>query len=199
MINQVAPSTADRIVQAAMRLFADKGYGSTSVADILREARANSGSLYHAFPTKQHVLIAVLAAYREGIGPMLLAPAWAGLDDPIERIFALLAAYRSALETSECLYGCPIGSLALELHEPDPEVREGLAENFSAWVAAVETCLDAAADRLPEGIDRKAVARFVLTVMEGAVMQARTHRDLSIFDSSVALLRDYLERLQASA
>ena len=44
-------TTADRLVLTAMRLFGEKGYGSTSVADILREAGANSGSLYHAFPT----------------------------------------------------------------------------------------------------------------------------------------------------
>ena len=144
-----SPSTADRLVFAAMKLFLEKGYGSTSVQDILREAKANAGSLYHAFPTKQDVLLAVLDLYRQGIGPMLLAPAWAGVDDPIERIFALLGAYRRALEMTDCSYGCPIGSLALELHEPDPPVRELLAVNFDGWVAAVKGCLDAAGERLP--------------------------------------------------
>ncbi len=130
-----APSTADRLVHAAMRLFADKGYGSTSIADI-HPARGgvNPGSLYHAFPTKQDLLLAVLDLYREGIGPMLLEPAWQGVSDPVARIFALLARYRAALEASDCLYGCPIGSLALELHEPDPPVRERLAANFAELV-----------------------------------------------------------------
>lgn len=180
---------------AALKLFAEKGYGSTSVADILKEAGANSGSLYHAFPTKQHVLVAVLETYRRGIGPMLLTPAWNGVDDPIARIFALLGAYRNALVVTDCLYGCPIGSLALELHEPDPEVREGLALNFDAWTNAVRTCLDAAADRLPPRFNRQAMARFVLAVMEGAVMQARTYRDLALFDASIAMLRDHFDRL----
>ncbi|HWI86277.1 MAG TPA: TetR/AcrR family transcriptional regulator [Sphingomonas sp.] len=198
MINQV-PSASVRIVEAALRLFAEKGYGSTSVADILREAEANSGSLYHVFPTKQHVLLAVLDLYRAKIGPMLLDPAWAGVEDPIGRIFALLNAYRHAMEVTDCLYGCPIGSLALELHEPDPEVRAGLAGNFEAWTNAVRACLDAAADRLPADLDRAAMAFFVLAVMEGAVMQARTHRDLTAFDASIDMLRDYFKRLQAAA
>ena len=154
------PSTADRLVFAAMKLFLEKGYGSTSVQDILREAKANAGSLYHAFPTKQDVLLAVLDMYRQGIGPMLLAPAWAGVDDPIERIFALLAAYRRALEMTDCTYGCPIGSLALELHEPDPPVRELLAANFDGWVEAVKACLDAAGDRLPPKTDTHALSQF---------------------------------------
>jgi hypothetical protein len=137
--------------------------------------------------------------YRKGIGPMLLAPAWNGVDDPIERIFALLGAYRRALEMTDCTYGCPIGSLALELHEPDPPVRELLALNFDGWVEAVKTCLDAAKDRLPSGTDTHALGQFILTVMEGGVMQSRTHRTLEAFDASVAGLRDYLNRLQADA
>ena len=192
-------TTADRLAFAAMKLFMEKGYGSTSVQDILREAKANAGSLYHAFPTKQDLLLAVLAMYREGLYPMLLAPAWEGVSDPIARIFALLQRYRNALEMTECTYGCPIGSLALELHEPDPPVRELLSANFDGWTKAVKTCLDEAGARLPKSTDTNALSQFILTVMEGGVMQARTHRNLAAFDASVASLRDYLTRLEADA
>ena len=192
-------STRDRLVFTALSLFSEKGYQSTSVADILKAANANSGSLYHAFPTKQDLLLAVLQMYRDGIEPMLLAPAWAGVEDPIEKVFALLGAYRRSLEITDCLYGCPIGSLALELHEPDPAVREMLAVNFDGWRAQVKTCLDAACDRLPAGLDTAKLAAFVLTVMEGGVMQARTYRSLEPYDACVAMLRDYFDRLEASA
>ncbi len=119
------PSTRDRLIQTAMQLFWEKGYGSTSVADVLHAAGVNSGSLYHFFPGKQDLLLAVLDAYRGGIDEMLLAPAWKGVDDPIERVFALLARYRLGIVQTDCIYACPIGSLALEIHEPDPPVREG--------------------------------------------------------------------------
>jgi AcrR family transcriptional regulator len=178
-----------------MELFWEKGYGSTSIADILSRSQVNSGSLYHCFPGKQDLLVAVLEAYRDGIGPMLLDPAWAGVADPIERVFALLAKYRSLIVETECSYGCPIGSLALELHEPDPVVRERIAENFDGWTAAIRACLDQAADRLPPELDRQAAAEFVLTVMEGAVMQARTYRDVAYFDRAVAQLRVHFDHL----
>ncbi|MFL6722442.1 MAG: TetR/AcrR family transcriptional regulator [Sphingomonas sp.] len=188
--------TRQRIVEAAMELFWLKGYGSTSIADILSRSQVNSGSLYHFFPGKQDVLIAVLEAYRDGIGSMLLEPSWDGVDDPVERVFALLETYRGALLQTECTYGCPIGSLALELHEPDPGVRELLAANFRAWVSAVEQCLRAAADRFPRDTDYRALAEMVLNVMEGGVMQARTFRDLGHFDRAVAQLRTHLDALQ---
>jgi len=192
-------ATRERILGVAMRLFWLKGYGATSIADILHEAGANAGSLYHFFPTKQDLLLAVLERYRQGIGPMLLEPAWEGVEDPIERVFALLGRYRRSLADTECSYGCPIGSLALELHEPDPAVRELLSANFEGWVAAVQRCLDEAGDRLPADVDRRELAVFVLTTMEGGVMQARTHRTLETFDASVNRLRDYFRRLQRSA
>jgi TetR/AcrR family transcriptional repressor of nem operon len=165
----------------AMRLFWEKGYGSTSVADVLQGARVNSGSLYHFFPGKQDLLLAVLDMYQHGLHRMLLEPAWRGVSDPIERIFALLARYRRSLTDTDCFYGCPIGSLALELHEPDLPVRERLAAN--------------AGPRLPRELDRRELAGFVLTTMEGGVMQARTFRDIGSFDGAVRQLRSYFERL----
>jgi AcrR family transcriptional regulator len=192
-------SPRQKIIQAAMELFWLKGYNSTSVADLLSRTQLNSGSLYHVFPSKQDVLIGVLEAYRDGIEEMLLAPAWAGVDDPVEKIFALLQLYRTMIVETECTYGCPIGSLALELHEPDPQVRELLAQNFENWTKAIEKCLADAGKRLPPKTDKRALAQFVLTAMEGGVMQARTHRDVAYFDRAVAQLRAHFQMLEAAA
>jgi hypothetical protein len=130
---------------------------------------------------------------------MLLEPAWGQIEDPIEKIFALLNLYRTMIVESDCTYGCPIGSLALELHEPDPQVRELIAANFANWTAAIEKCLVAAGKRLPPGVDTRALAQFVLTAMEGGVMQARTHRDVGYFDRAVAQLRAHFGLLEAAA
>ena len=187
-------TTRERIVQAAMELFWRKGYGSTSIADILETAKVNSGSLYYFFKGKQELLVAVLEAYRDGIGPMLLEPSWDGIADPLERVFALLGTYRRLLIETDCFYGCPIGSLALELHEPDPEVRELIAANFTNWTDAVRGCLERAG--LRPGADMQALAELVLTVMEGAVMQTRTFRDIGHYDRAVEQLRGYIDCLR---
>ena len=182
-----------------MRLFAEKGYASTSVADILQAANVHSGSLYHYFETKQDLLLAVLEHYRDGIEAMLIQPAWNGVADPMKRIFALLARYRELLQATDCQYGCPIGSLALEIHEPDPTVRKLLAANFDRWTLWVEKCLHALQDSLPPRTDPRVLATFVLTTMEGGVMLSRTHRSLEPFDDAVASLKNYFSHLQSRA
>jgi hypothetical protein len=85
------------------------------------------------------------------------------------------------------------------LHEPDPPVRQLLALNFDGWVAAIQRCFVEAGSRLPAELDRKALAVFTLTTMEGGVMQSRTQRNLAAFDQSVAMLRDYVRRLERDA
>src|SRR4051794_10627985 len=190
----MAKTTRERIVEAALELFWLKGYGSTSIADILSRSQVNSGSLYYFFPGKQDLLVAVLEAYRDGIGPMLLEPSWAGVDDPIERVFALLNSYRRALVQTDCTYGCPIGSLALELHEPDEPVRQLLAANFRAWTAAVQGQFRAAG-AFPAHTDLAALAELAFSVMEGGVMQARTFRDVAHFDRAIAQFRTHVDTL----
>jgi hypothetical protein len=74
-----------------------------------------------------------------------------------------------------------------------------MADNFNAWVDAVERCLTAAGGRLPKRLDRRALAEFVLTTMEGGVMQTRTHRDVGYFDRAVAQLRTYFDCLAREA
>lgn len=186
--------TRERLLAVAMRLFWEKGYQSTSIADILRESDTNSGSLYHFFETKQDLLIGVLERYRDGIEPMLLIPVWEGIEDPIERVFALLAGYRRLLVESDYRLGCPIGNIALEIAEPDPALRRRLVENFEAWTDAVEGCLtDSGA--LPARVDARAVARFALVAMEGGVMLARAYRQIQPFDDAVESFRRYLDSL----
>jgi len=191
--------TRERLVETARHLFWRKGYTATSVAEILDEAGANSGSLYHFFPTKQDLLLAVLEWYVDHLGPEIVEPAFRREPDPVERIFAILDGYREALLATDLTFGCPIGSLALELHEPDPPVRDRLARNFTGWCEAIEQCVEDAADRFPPDTSASDLARLVLSVMEGGVMQARTHRSIEPFDASVNMLRDYVRRLEKDA
>ncbi len=187
--------TREKLLEAATRLFHEQGYAATGVSTILREAGVGSGSLYYFFPTKEALLQGVLDRYMEMLEPEVLRPAFERTADPIERIFAVLDGYRQMLTMTGCAMGCPIGNLALELSDTYPVVREKLAGLFAAWCGAIRQCLDHAADRLPPDMDRDGLAQFVLTVMEGALMQARAHKNLKPFDASIAHLRDYFERL----
>ncbi len=195
----VPDDTRTRILEVARRLFHEQGYHATGISTILREAEANSGSLYHFFASKEALLVGVLEHYVELLRPLVMEPVEAATGDPIERVFVLLGFYRQGLEHSRCRMGCPIGNLALELADNHPEIRALVDLNFANWAAVVRSWMESAGERLPADVDRDALARFVLTVMEGAIMQARAADDLAPFDASVAQLRSYFERLEEHA
>ncbi len=189
--------TRDRLVDVARQLFHRNGYRATGIAEILRKAEVNSGSLYYFFPSKEDLLIAVLEHYKELLRPRIIDPAFERVSDPLERIFAVLDGYRRQLIASGCKEGCPIGNLALEMSDEHPRIRELVAENFIGWRRSIQDCLDKLSTRLPQDTDRTALAAFVLTVMEGGVMQARAHESLEPYESVVEILRDYFHRLLA--
>jgi TetR/AcrR family transcriptional repressor of nem operon len=195
--NQTPPTARQLLLEAARHLFWEKGYAATGVAELLQRAQVNSGSFYHVFPSKEALLLAVLDQYLAGLEPAVLRPAFAARRDPIERIFAILQGYRQKLQATECQYGCPIGRLALEIEAENLPVHNRIAANFAAWTAAVRGCLEAARGRLPADCDPDALATFVLTVMEGGVMQARSYRRMEPFDRSVDQLRNYFQCLLA--
>ena len=99
MDSPVAAPTRDRLVETARQLFLTKGYEATGIAEILRKAEVNSGSLYYLFKTKEALLLAVLSIFynflttdREIIDniPVLveLQKEASGLDD--EQLMALI-------------------------------------------------------------------------------------------------------------
>jgi AcrR family transcriptional regulator len=189
--------TRDRIVRAAFQLFHEQGYNGTGVATIVREAGVNPGSLYHFFESKDALLLGVLEFALGYLGEAVMNPVEARTADPVGRVFALLQQYRDRMERERCRLGCPIGNLALEVSDGNDDARRLLHSNFENWASRVEAWLNDAGDRLPPDVDRRRLARFVLTVMEGGLMQSRAAGHLRPFDDSVEVLRDYFRRLAA--
>src|ERR1700691_3340451 len=89
--------TRDRLVESARYLFWERGFAGTSMADLLAHAEVNSGSFYHFFESKEALLRAVLETYKAALRPMVVDPAFAHTEEPVGRIFAILAGYRERI------------------------------------------------------------------------------------------------------
>jgi AcrR family transcriptional regulator len=165
------------------------------MSDVAQKAGVHGGSLYHFFKTKEELLLAVLDRHAEMLWPAVIKPSFARAKDPIDRIFALLAAYREWMVLTDCTFVCPIGRLALEVEARSDQVHEKISANFEGWSNAVRQCLEEAKDRLPPNSNIAQLAHFVLTVMEGGLMQSRSQRDIGPYDDSVAQLRQYFDLL----
>lgn len=188
-------STRARLLESARYLFWERGFAGTSMADLLAHAEANSGSFYHFFESKEALLRAVLETYLQGLRPVIVEPAFRQTNNPLERIFAILAGYRERILQTDSKYGCPLGRLALEI---DPENRPAhrlIADNFQGWIGAIRECLDQMKERLPPNTDSDALSTYVLAVMEGGVMLSRSYGSVEPFDRAVKQLREHFRLL----
>ena len=165
------------------------------MADLLSHAGVNSGSFYHFFESKEALLRAVLETYIDALRPMIVNPAFATTDDPLARIFAILAGYRERILQTDSKYGCPLGRLALEIDPENRPAHQLIAANFSGWITAVRECIDQMQDRLPAGTDAQALSTYVLAVMEGGVMLSRSYGSVAPFDRTIAQLGEHFRLL----
>jgi AcrR family transcriptional regulator len=96
-MSALGQSTRSRIVEAARSLFWYDGYNVTTVDKILARAKANPGSFYRFFNTKESVLLTVLSNSARNFVPGLVTPVMQNVADPIERVFEILNFYRGNL------------------------------------------------------------------------------------------------------
>jgi TetR/AcrR family transcriptional repressor of nem operon len=191
MTAKAAKTTREKLVESASYLFWERGFAGTSMSELLAHAEVNSGSFYHFFDSKEALLRAVLEQYLVLLRPMIVEPAYDAMEEPLDRIFAILAGYRERVVGTECKYGCPLGRLALEIDAENAPAHSLLAQNFQGWIGAIRECLEVMKEALPTETDLDALATYVLVVMEGGVMLSRSYRSVEPFDRAVGQLREH--------
>jgi len=198
-VTKSSPTTRERLIASARFLFWERGFAGTSMAELLAHADVNSGSFYHFFDSKEALLRSVLEGYIELLRPMVVDPAFASVEEPVARIFAILAGYRNRILATDCRYGCPLGRLALEIDPENAPAHALIARNFQGWIEAVRECLEDMKPSLPPETDLDALATYVLVVMEGGVVLSRSYRSVEPFDRAVAQLREHFRLLLRAA
>ena len=85
-------ATRDQFVRVATRLFATHGYDGTSIEAVLQETGASRGSLYHHFPGKEALFVAVVHDMEARIVATVTAAA-SETTDPVEALAASCRAW----------------------------------------------------------------------------------------------------------
>ena len=164
----------EKTLVAAARLFRRQGFHGTALQDILAAGGAPRGSLYFHFPGgKEEIGEAALTmageATRQGI-------ARAAEASESTEIFLTRLARRMASDLEESAFndGCPIATTALETSAQSKTLGAATRNAFQSWEREIARGLERfgiAAD------DAQGMATMVLSLLEGALLLARTYRD----------------------
>jgi AcrR family transcriptional regulator len=169
----VASDTRERILDSSGELFRRQGYMGTGVKQIIKEAGAPFGSLYHFFPGGKAELGAETIR-RSGALYGLLFPEYVGPEvDLATGVRAFFAAAAETLVETDYADACPIATVALEVSSVNEELREACADIFNAWI-------EGGVARFVEAGISDARARLLviqmLAALEGAFVLSRALR-----------------------
>jgi TetR/AcrR family transcriptional repressor of nem operon len=196
-----AIKTRDRIVREAARLFAIKGYHDTKVDQIIKAAEVTSGAFFHHFQGKEELGFAVIDRHMEDRRRKLdrieeRLPGGSG-DDPLQHVFRRLdAVCEMVVGRRKRKGGCIIGNFSTALSDTHPAFRKRLAQCFDEMALEFEPHLDAAvqAHTGAREVDTRQLARYIVTVIEGAIMLSRTHGEADLVHRQFRMLKEYLKQ-----
>lgn len=163
-----------------------RGLHGIGLTELLAQAGAPKGVLYHHFPGGKTEL--AVAAIDDVVARMLrgLDALLASTPDPIEamRLWMGSATARLAESGFEC--GCPLATVALETTPEDEALRAALARAFATLRSRIAHALEQYGEPVQEA---KALAALAVASYEGGLLQARVaQHPAPILQATEALL-----------
>lgn len=173
------PGTRDRLIAAMTDALRHRGFHGVGVADILQQAGAPKGVLYHHFPGGKADL--AVAAIDQVVDRMI-----AGLDqllaqqpDPLQATRVWLQNATGRLQASGFDSGCPLATIALETTAADTALRAALARAFDRLRQRLAQALAAAGH---DATRAESLAALIVSAYEGGLLQARVAHSTAPLD-----------------
>jgi AcrR family transcriptional regulator len=181
------------VLDCAVKLFAERGFDGTSINDIAERTTLKKPSLYHYFPSKQHILVAVLEDEMSAL--WVRAQEIAQIADPMERIRGLLAAHLSNFRRK-----LPqIRVFLLERNKIDAKLAARYVEQRRLYDALyIDTIRDGQRAGIFRGDDPVVLAYAVLGIVNWMVQWYDPKGRLSLDEVSSILQQCALGALSAS-
>lgn len=172
----------DNILKQSLKLFRQKSYHNTSIADIAEACGLLKGSLYHYFPSKQALMIAVIKYAYNYFQVKVFSVAYDETLDPQEKIELMFERSIKVLLSD----GDIMSNIGVETARDNSEFSEFIKAFFIDWMEAVKTIfMEITNEEDAEKLAEQTVAEF-----EGAVMMTRIFKDSKFIHNAYDRLKD---------
>ncbi|WP_269583915.1 TetR/AcrR family transcriptional regulator [Roseibium sp. Sym1] len=196
-----ATGARQRIIAAARNSILEKGFGATSIDELIAEAEITKSGFFYHFKDKGELARVLLEEYieeEEVLFDQIFDQGKDLADDPLQAFLIslkLLARMVEDLPTGHP--GCLIATYCYQERLFDREVRDLNRKAVLAWRARFRATLDEIAERYPpkEEIDLDALADMVSTVLEGGIVMSKALAKPRVLSEQVLLFRNLLKAM----
>jgi TetR/AcrR family transcriptional repressor of nem operon len=172
------PSHKEKLVSDGLRLVHQRGFGASSVRDIVHAAGVPQGSFTNHFASKEAFGLEILDRYWEMTSANVMATLRNDGLPPLRRLRAWVDNQLEYLRKDDMRRGCLYGNLSAEASEESEAIRTRVASVFVENQASVAYCLEAAIDagELAPNTDVQELAGFIVSALQGAILVAKAQR-----------------------
>ncbi len=190
-------ATREAILEAAFQEIYRHGFQAASLSSILAKTSLTKGALYHHFPTKNDLGLAVIdEVVREGFDAMVFAPLRESAT-PHETLLDIIRRKGEWAEPEGVTLGCPLNNLMQEMSPLDPDFKRRLTDVLAEWQDTVTHALLRAQrqGRVRRDVDCRAAALFIVACWEGCSGVAKNLQSVKDFRLCMAQLESYVASL----
>ena len=190
--------TRQKLLEAAFAEIHRNGFQAASLTQILADTGLTKGALYHHFPDKKALGLAVIEEMvRPGLAALMFAPL-ADTRKPLATLQALLAAKAAEDDPMVVTLGCPLNNLMQEMSPVDEGFRLQLNGVFQDWVGVMVAALERgrAAGEVRSDVDPDATAFFIVSALEGCIGMSKNTQSVTAYRGCLEQLGRYLDTLK---
>lgn len=196
---RTGPSAREKLLDAAIALVRRDGFAATSVDDLCAAARVTKGAFFHHFADKQALGVAAARHWHDVTSPFFAGAPYHQKRDPLARILAYLE-FRAQIAKGELAeYTCLIGTLAQEVHNSHPAIRDACGATLTAHADTLARDFRAAMKlyKTPAGVTAESLALHTQAVLQGAFVLAKARNDENAVRAAIDHLKRYIRSLFA--
>jgi len=186
-----------RLLEAARDVIRAQGFAATSIDDLCRAAGVSKGAFFHHFGGKDALGVAAAEFWAETTSALFRNAPYHGPDDPLDRVLAYLNFRRVIIDGEIAAFTCLVGTMAQEVHDTHPDIRDACAASIFGHAATLEPDIRAAmaARGIAGDWTAESLARHMQAVLQGAFILAKASGDPAIAIESVDHLIRYVYHL----
>lgn len=183
-------SLRDSLLETTEGLVLTRGFSATSTIDIIDAAGVTKGALYHYFPQKTDLEMAVLARAGEEFLAWLDSALACGTS-PKEQLESFFEAALSHHNASGFIGGCLFGNTALEMSDVSRQHVEIVNEVFVAWADKIAAVVlrGQRLGQIRSDISAADLSQMIVSSIEGGIMFSRLRKDAQPLRNCITLLR----------
>lgn len=191
-------SARTQILEAAYREIHLHGFQAASLSRILGRTGLTKGALYHHFPNKTALGLAVIdEVLARRIELSFIEPIRVA-QDPIEALIELIEEAGRHFTLRDIELGCPLSALSEEMSSIDEDFRQRLVAIYERWR---QTLVDAfrrqqETGRLDPAVDPESLATMVVATLEGCLQTGKITQSMERFMQCGCALMQYLNRIR---